>query len=519
MRRISAVAALAIAIAFVLVSRDGGAVAMTAYPLQNISNTDGFGFEGAEAQDANGNIIVVWADDTPGNYDIYATWSHDGGATWSNAYNMSVSDPDSEHPGVAAQNGIFTIAWFEDDQIWSRSSPDAGQSWSTFHGLGSAHGNAHPIVAASEDGDDVYIAWGDTTSPYAVQMAGSDSGGELWGSPQSLGESYLGAGPGLAVTADGHTYVSIVLQDGILIYRWPPGDFAPSVDTTIQFPAAGASLYPAEGITDGAVELLLTTPSVPRAVFYSYRSDNTWSDPVQLSANGKEAIEPNLMTDGNLAIATWTQATDSGTAIFGRVSDDGGKTYWDTAPQISGVDEQAELSRAVLVNGKAFVMYEVIAGTQGSPANHDEIRTVTIDINGKTIDLDELRETLSTPFGTSFGLEGTKGQFVAPQPGLLSPHMPLLVFGPIQQTDPPSSDIGVIRLGVTGDSSCDAYVDTDDLLAAFHELAGLELSSPCYSALDLDCSGAVDTIDFIDFLRHFAGLAYDKPAHCSPVGH
>jgi len=66
------------------------------------------------ADDTNGNLYVVWPDDTPGNNEIYCKWSMDGGVTWTSE-RLTYNSGDSENPAIAADsNNHIHILW-EDD--------------------------------------------------------------------------------------------------------------------------------------------------------------------------------------------------------------------------------------------------------------------------------------------------------------------------------------------------------------------------------------------------------------------
>jgi len=49
---------------------------------RRISNTSGYSRDPAIAANTSG-VYVVWSDNTPGNFEIYARQSRDSGATWS----------------------------------------------------------------------------------------------------------------------------------------------------------------------------------------------------------------------------------------------------------------------------------------------------------------------------------------------------------------------------------------------------------------------------------------------------
>jgi len=64
------------------------------------------------------NIYVAWADKTDGDFDIFVTVSHDGGATFSAPQNVSKDNFDSLSPAIAVEGTRVYLAWvdFSEDQ-------------------------------------------------------------------------------------------------------------------------------------------------------------------------------------------------------------------------------------------------------------------------------------------------------------------------------------------------------------------------------------------------------------------
>lgn len=90
-------------------STDNGSSWSTAV---NISNTQGDSIYPSAAIDSAGNINLLWSDDTSGNAEIYFTRSIDNGMTWSAASNISASTGDSLLSAIALdQEGNIYIVW------------------------------------------------------------------------------------------------------------------------------------------------------------------------------------------------------------------------------------------------------------------------------------------------------------------------------------------------------------------------------------------------------------------------
>ena len=77
-------------------STDSGA---TLKPTVKISDNDGSSISGRLLRIGT-SILVVWTDDTAGNYDVFHRRSIDNGATWKPAQNLSSNSGSSESPQI-----------------------------------------------------------------------------------------------------------------------------------------------------------------------------------------------------------------------------------------------------------------------------------------------------------------------------------------------------------------------------------------------------------------------------------
>jgi Neuraminidase (sialidase) len=57
------------------------------------------------------NIYVVWADDTPGNGEIYLKKSDDEGATWAKKRRLTNTVGDSLYPAIAVDGSNIYVVW------------------------------------------------------------------------------------------------------------------------------------------------------------------------------------------------------------------------------------------------------------------------------------------------------------------------------------------------------------------------------------------------------------------------
>ena len=90
-------------------SLDGGST----FPniIKNLSSSVGTSFDAAIAVSGN-NVHVVWADNTPGNFDILYRRSLDGGSTFPNVIkNLSDNAGGSFEPAIAVSGNNVHVAW------------------------------------------------------------------------------------------------------------------------------------------------------------------------------------------------------------------------------------------------------------------------------------------------------------------------------------------------------------------------------------------------------------------------
>jgi hypothetical protein len=74
------------------------------------------------AAGANGDLMIVWSDNRTGNFDVFTTFSKDGGATWTidgnlEMINLSLNSGNSTHPTLDINDfGVYAVAWSDDTE-------------------------------------------------------------------------------------------------------------------------------------------------------------------------------------------------------------------------------------------------------------------------------------------------------------------------------------------------------------------------------------------------------------------
>jgi BNR repeat-like domain len=148
-------------------SMDGGA---TWTKSKIISLTSGHSYGpamGVESMPLGSRLHVFWADDKPGNYEIYYAESADGGATWTTSRRITWTSGESTLPAVAVDSsGHLHLVWVEvigNWEIYYKKSTDGGATWAASQRLTWTSGSSDcPAIAADPSGA-LQVVWSDGT--------------------------------------------------------------------------------------------------------------------------------------------------------------------------------------------------------------------------------------------------------------------------------------------------------------------------------------------------------------------
>jgi hypothetical protein len=323
--------------------------------------------------------------------------STDGGATWGpDRYLCECRrvqgqfDPIIE---VVPGTGAVYAAWMNDYNVVFSKSTDHGATWSTpVKTYGKVSWNDKPVLAVSDNGQDVYVAWNGPNNgdPWIAQ---SHDAGATWTQSKIVnGTRYYFAFDG-DVLPNG----TVVFGEGSLDYSGPGGAAVGQVfqhvlrstnggaswtDTVVDQVELGepceadgcyADFYDGHNAitadTNGQLTLLYdgaTTIEGP-ATIWARRSTNggaTWSARVAISAAGEHATAPAAEARGPGDVRAWYYQTTGGNAdawkVWYRSSTDGGLT-WSTPVKIS--DAPAGAAKYIGANG-----FKEIYGDYGEAA-------------------------------------------------------------------------------------------------------------------------------------------------------
>ena len=192
-------------------SPDGGATWSEAFPI----DSGIWGYDPAITQTNDGKIWVTFHSYESGNGDIWYTTSSDGGATWSDASQVT-TNPDSDYDPAITQtaDGKVWVVWRSyrsgNSDIWYKTSADGGETWSADYQLTTdPNWDELPTITQTDDGK-VWVVWTSYRSGgNGIWCKTSSDGGETWSgdSPIDLGGIW-GYDPAITQTNDGKIWVT-----------------------------------------------------------------------------------------------------------------------------------------------------------------------------------------------------------------------------------------------------------------------------------------------------------------------
>jgi len=187
-------------------------------PSQRLTFTSGLSFGPAVAVDPSGNLHVLWSSDAPGNEEIYYKRSTDGGSSWTPSQRLTWNSGWSRGPVIATDaSGNMHAFWADDTpgnwEIYYKKSIDGGSNWAPNQRLTWNSGySGSPAVAVDASGY-LHLAWNDDTSTsWEIYYKTSMTVGATWSSSQRLTwNSGFSGDPAIAV--DGFYYIHVTWTD------------------------------------------------------------------------------------------------------------------------------------------------------------------------------------------------------------------------------------------------------------------------------------------------------------------
>jgi hypothetical protein len=312
--------------------------------------------------------VVVWKG-YDGADEVIESASRPAGGSWQAPVELSGPGHDASEPQVAVDSGGDAVAvWKRYDgtnQIIEAASRPAGGSWQAPVDLSATGQNAsEPQVAVDPSGDAVAVWKGSDGTNQIIEAASRPTGGS-WQAPVDISAIGQNASePQVTVDPDG---------DGVAV--WKGSDGANFIVEAASRPAGGSWQAPAAISAAGrnAIEpqVAVDPAGDAKAVWDLYDGANyiveaasrpaggdSWQAPVDLSATGQNALEPQVAVDpGGDAVAVWERYDGADYIVQASTSPAGGS--WQAPVDLSATGQNAlEPQVAVDPDGDAVAVWE-----------------------------------------------------------------------------------------------------------------------------------------------------------------
>lgn len=285
------------------------------------------------AVDSSDVIHIVWADYTPGNYEIYYKKSTDHGTSWSAPQRLTWNSGLSDTPKIVIDwLGSLHVVWsdcsFSSYELLYKNSTDSGNTWGAVKRLTYTSVNSrNPDI--ERDLNNIYIVWDEPKSGYnQILFKKSTDYGVTWLAPQNL------------TFTNRNSYVPVMVRD------------------------ANSNIHVVwHEDMSGNIEIIHKK---------STDSGNTWSAPKRLTYLSGDSIYPALAADAYGAIyVVWEDRTHGDGEIYFKCSFTGGAT-WGAPKRLTWGSGFAYQPKIEIVNTGFFSTAEMhIVYMDGTPSNYD----------------------------------------------------------------------------------------------------------------------------------------------------
>ena len=292
------------------------------------------------AIDSSDNIHLVWADETPGNLEIYYKKSADGGTTWTTKRLTWISGW-SERPVIATDSSDnIHVTWYDynpgNPEIFYKKSTDGGITWTTKRLTTNSTQSVAPDITIDSN-DNIHLVWynEETTGDYEIFYKKSTDGGTTWTTKRLTWNTEWSERPYIATDSNDNIYV--------VWYDFSPGNpeifYKKSTDggitwTTKRLTSSSSnSIFPEIAIdSKDNINVIYRNDMPGNAEIYFKRSTNggsLWTT-TRLTWNSGASHGPTITTDSinNIHVA-WFDWTPGNFEIFYKRSTNGGVTWED----------------------------------------------------------------------------------------------------------------------------------------------------------------------------------------------
>jgi hypothetical protein len=351
-----------LATALVLVAFPAAAVVGSWSTPVNLTDSGGYTNDPQVTVSSTGLVTAVWTRNN-GSHDIIQSSTSQSGGAWSPPVNLSASGEDSDDPQVTVSSaGLATAVWYRDNgsnYIIQSSTSQNGGAWSPPVNLSAAGRDAYdPQVTVSSTGlaTAVWYRWNGSND--IIQSSRSLNGG-AWSAPADLS----------ATGGDAYEPQVTVSSTGLVTAIWYRYEGSAGIIQSRTSQNGGAWSDPEDLSATGSnaydPQVTVSSTGLATAVWYRFDGSNNiiqsstslngdaWSDPVDLSAIGGDAYDPQVtVSSTGLVTAVWTRDNGSHDIIQSSTPESDGD--WSTPEDLSATggdagDPQVTVSSTGLV--------------------------------------------------------------------------------------------------------------------------------------------------------------------------
>lgn len=266
------------------------------------------------------NIVALWQTqgELPNYGALVSVYSHDSGKTWQTGNNPAVDNSgDQSHADIIAdKNGNFHVVWLADPEengyqsLRYARSIDNGENWQPSQKLDDSSCSCCSNTLAISPDNQLHVLYRDM-NPRDMILLSSNDFGENWQRKETIGEFnwHFDGCPhvGGAITFDDHNHFFASVWTGE-----PSKSGLYTVNSLSQNPVKISKNATHSDIVLWGNKLILVWDEMSKdgtGVFIaqSYDKGVSWSIPRRLSASGKIATHPRIVTSENNALVLWTE--------------------------------------------------------------------------------------------------------------------------------------------------------------------------------------------------------------------
>lgn len=183
------------------------------WTMKRLTYNSGSSESAAIAVDTINSIYVVWQDETPGNNEIYLRKSSNGGVSWEGTKRLTWTAGSSEAPAVTVDDdGNIHIVWQDDtpgnDEIYHKISTNGGSTWQTKRLTYTSSYSLDPAIAGDPSGG-IHVTWTDyPPGGYEIHYKRSTDEGSTWTTKRLTWSPDSSHGSSVATDSSGYIHVA-----------------------------------------------------------------------------------------------------------------------------------------------------------------------------------------------------------------------------------------------------------------------------------------------------------------------